>query len=115
MATVRHMVREIQREVRDSSDLLPDRAAELLTKLTALLGNIADEQREADAEYAQLYLELYKEHKAASRAKLFAEVTPAYQRKREVKDCGVLAIELIRSLKAFLKVKAEERQWAGHQ
>ena len=115
MASVRHMIREIQREVRDSSDLLPDRAAELLTKLTALLGNVADEQREADAEYAQVHLKLFQEHKAASRARLFAEVTPAYQRKREAKDMGVLAIELIRSLKAFLKVKAEERQWSGHQ
>ena len=47
--TVREMVKQIQREVRDAADLQPDRAADLLTKLTALLGNISDEIRIADA------------------------------------------------------------------
>ena len=87
----------------------------MLTKLTALLGNIADEQREADLAYAQVHLALYEQHQAASRARLYAEVTPEYARRREAKDCGVLATELIRSLKMFLRTKSEERQWSGHQ
>ena len=112
--TIRHMVREMQIEVRDT-DLQPDRAADILARLTALLGNIGDEEREADLALAQVKLTLYQQHKAASRAKMFAEVTPEYQRHREAKDCRVLAIELIRSLKTFLRTKTEERQWAGHQ
>jgi uncharacterized protein (DUF1501 family) len=44
--TIRGMVRLIQVEIRDTHDLQPDRAAELLNKLTALLGNLNDEIRD---------------------------------------------------------------------
>lgn len=111
--TIRQLVKDIQVEVRET-DLQPDRAAECLIKLASMLGNIADEQRDADLAYAHVHLGLLKEHTAASRAKLFAEVTPEYQRKREAKDTGMLATELIRALKAFLKTKADERVWSGH-
>jgi len=115
MSTVRDMVKAIQVEIRQTPDLQPDRAAEMLTKLAALLGNIADEQRDADLAYATVHLALYEQHGAASRAKLYAEITPEYARKREAKDCGVLAVEMIRSLKMFLRTKEQERTWAGHQ
>jgi len=115
MSTVRDMVKAIQVEIRQTPDLQPDRAAEMLTKLAALLGNIGDEELAADLAFNAVNLALYQEHGAASRAKLFAEVTPEYQRKREAKACGVLAVELIRSLKAFLRTKEQERTWAGHQ
>ncbi len=39
----------MQREIRETADLQPERAAELLNRLAALLGNINDEIREADA------------------------------------------------------------------
>ena len=106
-ATVRDLVRAIQREVRDT-DLQPDRAADLLTKLTALIGNIADEQRDADAAYAVVLLRLLESEEAASRAKIRAETTPEYARKREARDMRELAIELIRSLKAYLRTKQDE-------
>jgi hypothetical protein len=105
--SVRDMIRAIQREVRDT-DLLPDRGAELLTKLTALIGNVADEQREADAEYAVVLLRHLDSEEAASRAKIRAETTPEYARKREARDTKELAIELVRSLKVYLRTKTEE-------
>ena len=114
MTTIRQLVRNMQVEIRDTN-LTPDRAADMLVKLTAILGNVADEQRAADLALAHVKLELYQQHKAASRAKVFAEVTPEYARHREAKDCAVLAVELIRSLKRYLVTKTEERQWAGHQ
>ena len=106
--TVRAYIREIQREIRETSDLQPDRAAELLNRLTALLGNVNDEIREADAAYAVVLLGHLESSEAANRAKIRAEITPEYQRKREARDLKELAIELIRSLKYFLKAKAEE-------
>lgn len=106
--TVRDMIRAIQTEVRVTADLQPDRAAELLNRLTALLGNVNDEIREADAEYAVVLLQHLESEEAANRAKIRAETTPAYQRKREARDTKELAIELARSLKYFLKAKAEE-------
>jgi len=110
--TVRGLVREMQVEVRDTPDLLPDRAAELVTKLAALLGNINDEIREADAEYASGLLALLESEEAASRAKIRAETTPAYARKREARDTKELAVELVRSLKYFLRSKEEEMRLA---
>lgn len=106
--TVRGMVRLIQVEVRDTSDLQPDRAAELVTKLSALIGNCNDEIRTADAEYAAVLLALLESEEAANRAKIRAETTPAYARKREARDTKELAVELTRSLKYFLRSKEEE-------
>lgn len=111
--TIRGMVRLIQVEVRDTPDLQPDRAAELLNKLTALLGNLNDEIRIADALYAEVLLGCLDSDEAANRAKIRAETTPAYKRKREAKDTKELAIELIRSLKYFLKTKQDEYRYSG--
>ena len=108
MATVRKLVREMQVEIRDTPDLSPDRASALLNRLTALLGNCNDEIREADAEYAAVLLEALKTNEVASRAKIWAETTPQYARKREARDTKELVVELVRSLKYFLKSKQEE-------
>lgn len=105
--SVREMIREMQREVRDT-DLMPDRAAELLTKLTALLGNCNDEIREADHDFAVVLLGYLDADEAANRARIRAETTPEHLRKREARDTKELVIELVRSLKYFLKAKEEE-------
>lgn len=105
--TVRELIRSAQREIRDT-DLQPDRAAELLMKLTALMGNCNDEIREADADYATVLLSFLQSDEAANRAKIRAETTPAYQRKREARDTKELVVELCRSLKYLLKAKEEE-------
>jgi len=111
--TIRGMVRLIQVEVRDTPDLQPDRAAELLNKLTALLGNCNDSIREADLAYASVLIRHLDSEEAANRAKIRAETTPEYQRKREARDTKDLAVELIRSLKYYLKSKQDEYRYSG--
>ncbi len=106
--TVRAMISEIQREVRDTADLLPSRAADLLTRLTALMGNTNDEIREADHAYAVVLLRFLAADEAANRARIRAETSTEYLRKREARDTKELVIELVRSLKYFLKSKEEE-------
>lgn len=106
--TVRDLVREMQREIRDTPDLSPDRASELMNRLTALLGNCNDEIREADADFARVLLLHLESEEAANRAKIRAETTPEYGRKREARDTKELVIELVRSLKYFLRSKEEE-------
>jgi len=113
--TVRALVRLYQHEIQQASDLLPDRAAELLTKLTALIGNCNDEIREADALYAAVLLGHLETETKANRAKIRAEISPEYQRKREARDTKELAVELARSLKYFLRAKEEELQLSRHQ
>lgn len=106
--TVRDLIRQMQQEIRDTPDLLPGRAAELLTKLTALLGNTNDEIREADHAYAVVLLQFLDADEAANRAKIRAETSLQFIRKREARDAKELVIELVRSLKYFLKAKEEE-------
>lgn len=109
--TVRDFIKSYQREIRDT-DLQPDRAAELLVKLTALMGNCNDQIREADADYATILLSFLEADEAANRAKIRAETTPAYQRKREARDTKELVVELCRSLKYLLKSNEEAMRLA---
>jgi hypothetical protein len=113
--TVRELVRQAQTEIRDTSDLLPDRAAELLNQLASLVGNVNDEIRAADAAYAVVLLACLESETKANRARIRAEISPEYQRKREARDTRELVVELSRSLKYFLKCKSDEWQMAGYQ
>lgn len=106
--SVRDLIQQMQREIRDTPDLQPDRAAEMLIRLTALLGNTNDEIREADHAYSVVLLQFLDADEAANRARIRAETSLQYVRKREARDTKELVIELVRSLKYFLKSKEEE-------
>ena len=113
--TIRGLVRAIQVEIRDTPDLLPDRAAALLNKLSSLLGNINDQIRDSDLAYSNVLLVHLEQETKANRATIRAETTPEFIRKREARDTKELALELIRSLKYFLNAKREEFRYVGHQ
>jgi hypothetical protein len=113
--TVRDLVREYQREIQRADDLLPDRAADLLMRLTALLGNVNDEIRAADSEYAVTLLHCLDTETKANRAKIRAEISPEYRRRQEARDTKELAVELCRSLKFYLRAKSDELQLSRHQ
>jgi hypothetical protein len=113
--TVRDLVRGYQHEIQQTADLLPDRAAELLMKLTALFGNCADEIRAADSEYAVTLLHWLDTEAKANRARIRAEISAEYRRKQEARDTKELVVELSRSLKYFLRAKSEEMQLSRHQ
>lgn len=113
--TIRGHVRLIQVEIRDTPDLLPDRAAALLNKLSAILGNCNDAIRDADLAYSNVLLVHLEQETKANRATIRAETTPEFIRKREARDTKELALELIRSLKYYLKAKQDEFRYAGHQ
>jgi len=110
--SVRDLVKSIQRELRDTADLMPDRAAEMLNQTTALLGNINDELRAADSDYKRILLASLRNNEKANRARIEAETSPEYDRMREAQHVKELAVEMIRSLKVFLKSKQEEMRLA---
>ena len=95
-------------EVLAAKDLLPQRASELLMTATALIGNVNHEIRDADAQFNLVLLECLKAEDKANRARIVAETTPAYARRREARDTLTLLTELIRSLKVFIKAQSEE-------
>lgn len=106
--SVRDFVKAIQKELRESVDLLPDRASELLNHATALLGNCNDEVRSADIEYKRILLHCLRTAEKANRAKIEAETSPQYARWQEARDTRDLTVEMIRSLKVYLRSRQEE-------
>lgn len=105
--TIRERVRRIQHQLRDEGPT-PDVARESLVTLTALLGNVVDEQRAADQQFKLVLLGCMQTEKKANRARIAAEVTPEYQRAREAKDTATLVVEMIRSCRAYLRSLDEE-------
>ena len=105
--TIREIITDYQNEIL-SEDLQPDRAAEILIKISALFGNLNDEIRIADMEYNKELLRCLESEEKANRAKIKAEISSQFNRKRIARDTKELAIEMIRSLKYFLRAKEEE-------
>lgn len=105
--SIRERIREIQKKL-GTGAVTPELARDSLVTLTALLGNVSDEQRAADHEYKLVLLGCLQGDEAANRARIRAEVTPQYQRAREAKDTAVLVVEMIRSCKSYLRSLDEE-------
>jgi hypothetical protein len=110
--TVRDLVRDIQREIGDTPDLSPERARVLLNDTTRLIGNCNTEIREADAAYASRLLACLDSEEKANRAKILAETSPEFARKREARDTKELVVEMSRSLKYYLRSLEEEMRLA---
>lgn len=98
-----------------AEDLMPGEAADLLRTLASLLGNLNAYIRQVDLAYKKTLLKYYSQEETANRAKIVAETSQEYQKMREGRDTKELAIELMRSLKYFLKDFEEERRLSGHQ
>ncbi len=109
MKTIREIIQSHQSEIL-KGNLLPVRAAEILTEISALIGNFNDEITKRDMEYNKILLEWYDKETTANRAKIRANITPEYEAMRTARNTKDLAIELIRSLKYFLKSMSEEFQ-----
>ena len=111
--SIRQMVQDIQNEVA-KPDLQPDRAAELLVRLSALTGNISQEVLDKDMAYNQVLLFWLENEAKANRAKVHAECTPEYRAKIEARNTRELATEIIRALKYLLKSKEQEMREARY-
>lgn len=105
-STVRGMVGEIQRELLEP--VLPSRACELLSQLSSLFASCTEELREAEMAYNHVLLECYQTEETANRAKIRAETSPEYARKRVAHDTNKIILQMISSLKTILKSQQEE-------
>lgn len=114
MQTIREHIQSIQEEV-VKGDLLPGRAAELLNTLSALIGNVNDEIRRCDVAYSQCLLKWLGIEEKANRAKITAETKPEYEAKMAARHTKELCLEMIRSLKYYLRAKEEEWRVSSNQ
>ena len=105
--TVRELVEDVRREML-KGNITPDRGAQLDARLSALLGNCFEEIREADLEYNVVLLQMFKVHTKANRAKIEAETTAEFVRRREARDTHTLVLEMIHSLRHLGRVASEE-------
>lgn len=114
--TIREMIAEIQKEVRDT-DLSPGRASELLNQLSALLGNVNDEVINRQMEYGQYVFDLSEklEFKVVSKAKLKGETSSLYKDLLIAKSTKELVESMIGSLKYYLRSKEHEFREAKYQ
>lgn len=111
--TIRDRVANIQNEIL-AGNLTPARSAEMLVELSAIFGNINDEIRLRDVEYNKVLLHFYETEETANRAKIKAETSDEYNNKRIARDTKELTVELIRSLKYFLRSSEEEYRAGGN-
>jgi hypothetical protein len=109
--TIRERIKKLQLQLRDEA-ISPAVARTALVQLTALLGNVNDEQRTADVDYKRVLLEAFHKEASANRARIVAEISPEYARAREAKDTRELAIEMIRSCRTYLRSLDEEMRLA---
>ena len=109
--TVRERIKGIQVELRDT-DVSPARSRDMLVELTALLGNCMEEMRKADVAYAHRLAEYLDGEQKANRARILAETSQEYDRKREAHDAHKLVLEMVRSLKAVLRSSEAEMHLA---
>lgn len=114
METIRDRITNYQNEIL-KGNLMPPRAAEMLTELSALIGNLNDRITETDMAYNQKLLECYNTQETVNRAKIIANTSQEYKDMRDARNTKELAIEIIRSLKYLLKSRQDEWQVSGNQ
>lgn len=107
--TIRERIKEYQGEILKGG-LMPQRAAEILTEIASLLGNISEEITKQEMAYNKVLLGYFDTEQTANRAKIKADTTPEFLAMKTAKNTEKQAISLIGSLKYFLKVWEREYQ-----
>lgn len=109
MKSVREMIKDLQTEVRET-DVTAVRAAEILSTLSSLLGNVNDNIAGKQMLYNRTLLGLLDASKTAAKAKMQAECTPEFESLLEAKNTRELTLEMMRSMKYLIKCKIEEQR-----
>ncbi len=106
--TIREHIMGYQNEIL-KGNLLPQRAAEILTEIAALIGNINVQIMETEISYNLVLKRCFDSEKTANRAKIEAGTTQEFREMREARNTKELAIEMMRSLKYLLKAMEDEK------
>jgi hypothetical protein len=102
LVTIRDRIKAIQVKLRDVK-LTPALAREAVMSLTALGGNVADEERDAELAYKRVLNEAMEKHEKANRARIEAETSEEYARYRQARDTAHLVDQLVISCRGYLR------------
>ena len=106
MLSVRELIKNLQIEAR--GDLTPGRAAEMIVELSSLLGNVNEYIKDRQMAYNKWLLPLIEVEGTVAKAKLVGETSSFYEELLDAKNAHELVIEMMRSLKYYLRIKEEE-------
>ena len=105
--TTREQIKGYQEEIL-KGNLLPQRTAEMLVEISALIGSINSEILRTDMEYNLALKNALAVAKTASTAKIEVGTTKEYLEKHTARNAKEEAIEMMRSLKYMLKAFKDE-------
>lgn len=106
--TIREIISKKSEELRDIDSLSPTKASEELVSLSSLLASLLKHISEADFWYRIKLKDMLLEHGTAAKAKIHAEASPEWNSVNEAKAQQIALIEMIRSLKFYIKASSEE-------
>jgi uncharacterized protein YlzI (FlbEa/FlbD family) len=104
---IKNKIIALRNEIQDGN-LDPYRVSEMLVELTSLFANANEEVIDASLEYNRKLLVISEDSESVAKAKLKAETTEEWRRKRQAENLKEWCVEMIRSLKYFIKSKIEE-------
>lgn len=109
MTELLDQIATLHQEVLETADLAPVRASRILVELTALYFTVTTQLREAEC----LYNVVEAAHTRAedgivARGRAKAKLTEEYKIWRTWRDTERTMLELIRSLKVYMRTQAEE-------
>ena len=106
MKSVRDYIVDIRDEAK--TDLDPNRAAELLVRISSLSGSVNEKWVEVEMKYNYVLHEKANKYEKVSEAKIKARISEEYRNKLEVEALQETIKELMNSMKYLIKVKMEE-------
>ena len=107
-------IAKLQAEVLETADLPPVRASQILVELTALYFTVTAQLRESEFIYNVIEAAHTRaEDGIVNRGKAKAKLTEEYQTWRIWRDTERTMLELMRSLKKYMTVMAEEMRLSG--
>ena len=111
MQKIKDKLAEIRKEAYKQLD--PERAVVLLQQCAALLGSTTDGCITAEMAYNHKLEELSGQSEKVTEAKIKAKATEEYEYMKRCEALVEVNRELINALKYTIKVKTDERRYAG--
>ena len=114
METIREIINRISTEVYNEN-LLPDRAVDIRRELAAIYGNVLSEIQEKELAYNKVLLAQLDKEKAATKAKIVAQVSKEYQDYLSARNTEKLLLKMVSSLSGFIRAKENEMRDSKYQ
>lgn len=107
--TIREIINEYRSKLLHISDLQKEEAATILVELSVLYGNCIEEIRKRDQEYITKLLEILQTEKmSVAKAQILVQNTNEWTNREIARGTKEALLEMIRSLKLYVRSKGEE-------